>query len=105
MTNEKRYKFRERTYSKNGRLSCCLALASFVLFIICSLISFAAGGSAGPSVGGAALMAMLFSVYGFYIGMKAMNEKENSPILPVIGSISSGLIMVGWLGLFLAGLG
>ena len=82
-----------------------LALASLILFIICSLISFAAGGSAGPAVGGAALMAMLFSVYGFYIGMKAMNEKENSPILPVIGAISSGLIMVGWLGLFLAGLG
>jgi hypothetical protein len=50
-------------------------------------------------------MAMLFSVYGFYIGMKAMNEKEHSPILPVIGSISSGIIMVGWLGLFLAGMG
>ena len=81
------------------------ALASLILFIICSLISFAAGGSAGPAVGGAALMATLLSVYGFYIGMKAMNEKENSLILPVIGSISSGLIMVGWLGLFLAGLG
>lgn len=105
MTNEKRYKFRERTYSKNGILSCCLALASLVLFIICSLVSFASGGKAGPAVGGAALMAMLFSVYGFYIGMKAMNEKENSPVLPVVGSISSGLIMIGWLGLFLAGLG
>ena len=89
MTNEKRYKFRERTYSKNGRLSCCLAFASFVLFIICSLISFAAGGKAGPAIGGAALMAMLLAVYGFYIGMKALNEKENSLVLPVIGAISS----------------
>ena len=78
MTNEKRYKFRERTYSKNGRLSCCLALASLILFIICSLISFAAGGSAGPAVGGAALMAMLFSVYGFYIGMNPMESKGRS---------------------------
>ncbi len=104
MTNEKRYKFRERTYSKNGRLSCFLALASFVLFIICSLISFAAGGKAGPAVGGAALMAMMLSIYGFYIGMKAMKEKENSLILPVVGSISSGIIMIGWLGLFLSGL-
>lgn len=104
MTNEKRYKFREHTYSKNGRLSCCLAFASFVLFIICSLISFAAGGKAGPAIGGAALMAMLLAAYGFYIGMKALNEKENSLVLPVIGAISSGLIMVGWLGLFLAGL-
>ena len=79
MANEKKYQFRENVQSEGGRISTVLA----------GCIAFA----------GAAI-----SIYGFRQGMKSFGEKNVSNRLSIIGSISCGIIMIGWLTLFLTGL-
>ena len=48
---------------------------------------------------------MLLSLYGFYVGMRSFEEKEVSPTWSVIGAIASGVVAVGYLTLFLTGIG
>ncbi|MEE8826641.1 MAG: DUF6142 family protein [Eubacteriales bacterium] len=103
-TKDNKYTFIEKKDSKGGILSAKLAGVSFALLIIDAILSFAFQGSAGAIAGVIALAAMALSVYGFLIGMKSFSEKECSPKFSVIGSISSGVVMVGWLTIFLTGL-
>ncbi len=106
MANKKRYRFTETVRSKNGTRSCFLALTSFVLFLLDVILSFGFGGKAGSIAGVIALVAMLFAVYGFYLGMKSFSEQNQaSSVRSVLGSITSGVMAVGWLTLFLTGLG
>jgi hypothetical protein len=48
---------------------------------------------------------MLLSGYGFYVGMKSFEEEDVSPTCSVAGAILSGVVTVGWLTLFLTGIG
>ena len=48
-------------------------------------------------------MAVLFSVSGFLIGMKSFKEEQVSHRMSVLGSITSGGMLVAWLALFLIG--
>ncbi len=101
---KKKYRFTEKIESKGGKRSVHLAAASFVLFCIDALLSLGKGGKAGYFVGVVALVAMLLSVYGFYLGMKFFSEeKEASPIYPVIGTLASGIMAVCYLTVFLSG--
>ena len=54
-------------------------------------------------IGALGLMAVLFSVSGFLIGMKSFKEEQVSHRMSVLGSITSGGMLVAWLALFLIG--
>ena len=56
------------------------------------------------SVGGISLCAMLLSVYGFAMGLKSFSEENRTHKAGMIGSIANGIIMIGWLGIFLMGI-
>lgn len=103
MAREQKFKFAKKVYAKKGKLSSVLAGVSLVLFFAAGILSFAFRGKAGVYVGGIALMAMLFSVYGFYLGLSGYSEKECSHIFCTVGAIANGILMVVWLALFLIG--
>lgn len=104
MADDRKYRFAGKDYSEGGRASTIIAGISLGLFIVDALISFAAEGKAGSIVGLIAIGATLLSAYGFYVGMKSFADKDVSQRLSVIGSISCGVIMIGWLTLLLRGL-
>ena len=54
--------------------------------------------------GALGLMAVLFSVSGFLIGMKSFKEKGKNYRFSVMGAMANGVISVGWLALILIGL-
>ena len=87
MANEKKYQFRENVQSEGGRISTVLAVLSFLLFIAAAAVSYSAQGKAGSFVGCIAFAGAAISIYGFRQGM-----------------ISCGIIMIGWLTIFLTGL-
>lgn len=105
MADKRRYRFTKKEQSKDGIFSFRMAILSFLLLVVDVIFSFARGGKAGYLAGVIALVAFLFAVYGFYIGMKSFSDnKKASPLFPVIGSISSGVLVVIWMTLFLSGI-
>ena len=104
MANEKKYHFRENVQSEGGRISTILAVLSFLLFIAAAAVSYVSKGNAGSFAGCMAFAGAAISIYGFRQGMKSFAEKNVSNRLSIIGSISFGIIMIGWLTIFLTGL-
>lgn len=104
MARVKRYKFAKKKYAKNGQISTILAGVCLALLLLASLVSFSLRGNAGVFVGGIAFMAMLLSVYGFYLGLKGFSEKGCSTLFCIVGAIANGLFMVGYLAIFLMGI-
>ena len=68
-----------------------------------SVVSFAFRGNGGIFLGAAGLFSFLLSGYGFYVGMKSFKEEQVSHRMSVLGSITSGGMLVAWLALFLIG--
>ena len=72
-------------------------------FLLASVVSFAFRGNGGIFLGAAGLFSFLLSGYGFYVGMKSFKEEQVSHRMSVLGSITSGGMLVAWLALFLIG--
>lgn len=105
MADKRRYRFTKKEQSKDGIFSFQMAILSFLLLVADVIFSFARGGKAGYLAGVIGLVALLFSMYGFYVGMKSFSDtKKASTLFPVIGSISSGVMVVVWITLFLNGI-
>lgn len=105
MANEKKYKFAEKSHAQGGIWSLSLGGAALFLLGVASVISAVARGEAGISIGAVGLVAMLLSVYGFFIGMRSFREPGASTLFPVLGSLVSGITSVLWLAVLLMGVG
>ena len=99
MAKRYRYAFAKKREAQQGKLSAVLAAVSLVLFVTAVLL-----GQYGYIVGGISLCAMLLSVYGFAMGLKSFSEENRTHKAGMIGSIANGIIMIGWLGIFLMGI-
>lgn len=103
MAKRYRYSFAKLKPSPNAVLSVALAGASVVLFLVSVLVSFLTQKQAAGVIGGICIFAMLIAVYGFIQGLRSFSEKQYSHTLSTAGAIANGIIMIGWLGIFLVG--
>ena len=97
MAKRYRYAFVKKQEARKGKLSTGLAAASLVLFLAAVMLACVFNGEMGYIVGGISLFAMLLSVYGF-------SETGRNHRTSMIGSILNGMIMIGWLGMYLLGM-
>lgn len=104
MAKRYRYAFAKKKEAQKGKLSTGLAVGSLLLFAAAVEIAFLTGGTVGYIVGGLSLFAMLLSVYGFAMGLRSFSEEDRAHRTSMIGSIANGVIMVGWIGMFLLGI-
>ena len=104
MARRYRYAFAKKKEAQKGKLSTGLAAASLILFITAVLLAFFMNGEFGYIVGGVSLCAMLLSIYGVAMGLKIFSEENRTHRTSMIGSIANGIIMIGWLGIFLLGI-
>ena len=103
MAKRYRYAFAKKKEARKGKISTGLAAASLLLFGAAVTTAFFLEGELGFIVGGIGLFAMLLSVYGFVLGLSGFSEKDRNHRTSIIRSIANGIIMVGWLGIFLMG--
>ena len=104
MARRYRYSFTKKKEAKKGKLSAGLAAASFLLFITAVVLAYLLDDSFGFLVGGVGLFATLLSVYGFIMGLLSFSEEGRSYKTSIIGSISNGLFLIVWIGVYLTGL-
>lgn len=103
MAKRYRYSFAKLKPSPKAVLSVGLAVASVVLFLVAVGISYVTEGKIPGIIGGVCIFAMLLSVYGFIQGLLSFSDKKCSHAMSTGGAIANGIIMIGWLGLFLIG--
>ena len=104
MARRYRYAFAKKKEAQNGKVSAVLAGVSLILFFAAVLTAFFANENMGFLVGGISLFAMLLSIYGFIMGLKSFSEENRNHKTSMIGSVANGMILLGWLGIFLMGL-
>lgn len=104
MARRYRYSFTKKKEAKKGKLSAGLAAASFLLFLLAVGMAYHLDESVGFLVGGVGLFATLLSVYGFILGLMSFSEEGKGHKSSMIGSISNGIIMIVWFGIYLTGL-
>lgn len=103
MAKRYRYSFTKKKEAGKGKLSVGLAAGSALLFVTAVVAAFLLEGKLGFLVGGVGLFATLLSVYGFIMGLRSFSEENRSHKTSIIGSITNGVIMIVWLGVFLTG--
>ena len=94
MARRYRYSFTKKKEAKKGKLSAGLAAASFLLFITAVVLAYLLDDSFGFLVGGV----------GFIMGLLSFSEEGRSHKTSIIGSISNGLFLIVWIGVYLTGL-
>lgn len=105
MAKRYRYSFAQQKQAEGGIYSLVLAVVSFILFLAAVAVSFFLQEYviSQALIGGISVCAMLLALYGFIMGMVSFSAKDRIHSLCTAGAIANGLIMVGWLGLYLLG--
>ena len=103
MAKRYRYAFTRRKEAVGGKWSCIMAVLSLLLLPAAVIYHFVSGGKRGYVTGGMCLLAALFCVYGFFLGLGSFKEKNTGHMASIVGSIANGIISVVWLGIFLSG--
>lgn len=103
---KKRYKyaFTRQEGTEGGYASVLFAVLSLAVFLIAAGISIFYKGNAESWLGALGVMAVLLSAYGFYIGFESFRERDKNYRNSVLGALSNGILLVGWLALFLIGI-
>lgn len=106
MAKRYRYAFARQREAEGGVLSVGLAGSSVLMFVIALILSCAYQGEgiSGPIMGGLSVCGALLSLYGFIQGMRSISRSNQSHLYGTAGSIANGLIVIGWLWLYLMGL-
>ena len=104
MARRYRYSFTRKKEVMGGKISLTLAGLSILLFLAAVAYAAVTAGGSYHITGGLCVFAALCSVYGFLLGLFGFRVKDASHNFCIAGSITNGIIMIAWLGLYLGGL-
>ena len=103
MKKSRKYRFYEKSQSTGGKFALIMAGLSCGLFVVSVLLSLHARGEAGLSAGAPALLGALLAICSFLFGVRSFKEKDTAPGFSIAGTILGGIVMLGWLMIFLMG--
>ncbi|MBQ9119868.1 MAG: hypothetical protein IJY09_07455 [Lachnospiraceae bacterium] len=97
-------KFQGRKYSKRGVASMLLSLVALAGFIAASVLSGMAKGEGGLLLGYLGMGTLIVSIIGFVLGIKSFKEQDILYFQPIFGSVVNGILMIGFVSLYLIGM-
>ena len=100
---EDTYSFLEPGDMPRANASLVFSGLSLAVLLITILVASVLEGKGGQVLGAAGLVGALFALYAFIIGMRALARRESRYRLCVTAAITSGLMMIIWLTVFLNG--
>ena len=97
------YKFAGKKHSRRGKISLSLAVLSVLMGIGMVVLSVQNSGNASVYVGSAGMFTLLMTVVSLLIGITSLRE-ESYKLFPVLGSICSGIVLAGWIMVYISGI-
>ena len=104
MKKERKYSFYEKPHSVGGRFSLAAAAFSFVLFIPAVILAAYGTGQNLKAAGALVLIGLLLSVFSFFAGVRSFKEPETKQTLGIAGTLTGGLVMLGYFTVLFLGL-
>lgn len=95
MTRKNGYIFTNKEHPKRGILSFALGMISAVSVVLALYFAYQGGGTARVQDGAALLLAALFSVAGFVLGILSKMEPDKYYFFPYMGIIINALVLFG----------
>jgi hypothetical protein len=105
MKRKKGYIFTNKRHSQKGIFSAVLGLISIISLTAVIYLTYLNGGAAPISYGLTGLLSAIYSVTGFVLGIKTLQDREKYRFFPIVGIITSSLTLVGISFLLYAGTG
>lgn len=99
-----KYKFQGRIHSKSGIASMLLGIVVTGLFFTISILSGVKNITGSMVLGATGIVTLFISSFGFYIGIKALKEKDIFYVAPIIGLFLNALIGIILFCLYIIGL-
>lgn len=96
------YKFAGKKHSKRGKVSLALAILSTIAYITLVALSVQNQGNASVYIGSAGLFSLILSTASLFIGLSGFGE-EHYKLFPALGSVCSGIILAGWIAIYVLG--
>ena len=91
-------------HSKRGIMSCVISGLVLIMLISMLVKAYVSRGGAAPIVGALGLISVILAGCGLYVGIRGFKEREKDYLTCKIGTISSGLIIFGFILIFCRGL-
>lgn len=91
----KSYKFTNRNFSYISIMSAILGIISFISVILAIVLAFLNGGVAGQNLGITGILAMIFSITGLVLGIRARLEKDMFYLYAYIGIVTNAIVIAG----------
>ena len=104
MKKERKYSFYEKPQSVGGRFSVWTAVFSVILFILAVLIAAEGSEQNTMAAGAITVMGFLLSIFSFFAGVRSFREPETKAGCGIAGTLSGGLVMLGYLMILFMGL-
>ena len=95
MARKNSYIFTNKEHPQKGILSSALGLISAVSVVMALYFAYQNGGTAEPRYGVALLLAALFSVAGFILGILSKMEPDKYYFFSYLGLILNALVLIG----------
>ena len=91
-------------HSRQGLKSCIYCVLTVFMLVLMISASYTAQGKVSILIGFAGLFALVLSCLGLITGIRGFKEREKNYITCKIGSVCSGLLVIGMCAIFIRGL-
>lgn len=98
-----RFKFTEKTHSKKGICSLCVALGLLILFFLFLILSYQSEGNLSMYYGSAGVFALVLAVINFIFAIQSLFEENSFQLFPRMAVAFSFLALAGWGAAYIAG--
>jgi uncharacterized membrane protein len=100
---KKKYKFTDKTHSRQGILSCVLGVLALLLLSGVSAAAYLRSGQAGKGIALLGFLSLLIACVGLYYGVRSLKEEDSYPLFPWLGSGLNGILLIAFVLIYVLG--
>ncbi|MCI5620111.1 MAG: DUF6142 family protein [Lachnospiraceae bacterium] len=100
----RKYKFTEKTLSKQGLTAFVLAALSIFSCVLMVSGSSRSGGNLGVYIASTGILAWIVAVVALVLAIRSLKEENSFRTFPYLGTVFSGLAVLMWTAIYVRGL-
>lgn len=100
----RKYKFTEKTLSKQGLVAFVLAALSIFSCVLMVLSSGRSGGNLGVYIASLGIFAWIMAVVALVFAIRSLKEENSFRTFPYLGTVCSVLAVLMWTAIYVRGL-